>query len=178
MRYKKIIEELYTKEECAAFIRLGEEMGFEESLVRTKQGEVMDKSFRDNDRVVFDNPELANDLWSRIKDKVPQEFNGWTACGLNERLRYYRYKDGQQFKPHIDGAFKRDENEVSMITLLIYLNEDFEGGETMFVLEFESIKPKTGMVLLFEHKLLHSGRPVLSGVKYVLRTDVMYKKNI
>lgn len=176
MKYKKIIEGFFTPEECQELINIGEAKGFEESLVLTRQGEVMDKDFRNNDRVVFDDPELTKVLWDKIKDEVPADFNGWKPCGLNERLRYYRYKDGQQFKAHMDGAFKRNENEVSMITMLIYLNEEFEGGETTFIIEFENIKPKTGMVLLFEHKMLHSGRPVPVGTKYVLRTDVMYKK--
>ena len=37
------------------------------------------------------------------------------------------------------------------------------------------IKPKQGQVLIFEHQQLHEGAPVLTGQKYVLRTDVMYR---
>jgi hypothetical protein len=31
-----------------------------------------------------------------------------------------------------------------------------------------------GMALVFEHTLFHEGSEVLEGVKYVLRSDVMY----
>lgn len=31
------------------------------------------------------------------------------------------------------------------------------------------------MALLFEHRVLHQGAPLLEGVKYVMRTDVMYR---
>lgn len=175
MKFRKIVEDFFTLEECTELIQIGEEMGFQESLIKTKEGEVMDKSIRDNDRVVFDDPKLANELWEKIKSEIP-DIDDWKPYGLNERLRYYRYKDGQQFKPHVDGSFKRGEGDLSLITMLIYLNEEFEGGETTFVLDFLQIKPKTGMVLLFDHKLMHTGRPVTKGVKYVLRTDVMYKK--
>ena len=36
------------------------------------------------------------------------------------------------------------------------------------------IGPKRGMALFFRHELLHEGRAVKSGTKYVMRTDVMY----
>ena len=56
---------------------------------------------------------------------------------------------------------------------MIYLNEDFEGGETLF--ENAVIVPKTGLALFFVHRLLHKGQPVLEKLKYVLRTDVLYQ---
>ncbi|HSG70719.1 MAG TPA: hypothetical protein VLA12_09915, partial [Planctomycetaceae bacterium] len=60
---------------------------------------------------------------------------------------------------------------------LVYLNDDFEGGETNFIVEPEvSIKPETGMGLMFQHPLLHEGAEVTSGVKYVARTDLMYRR--
>jgi hypothetical protein len=34
----------------------------------------------------------------------------------------------------------------------------------------------TGHALLFQHRLLHEGCPVRSGIKYVLRSDVMYRR--
>ena len=38
-----------------------------------------------------------------------------------------------------------------------------------------TIKPKTGMALVFHHPLRHEGKEITSGTKYVLRTDIMYK---
>ena len=135
----------------------------------------MNKEIRDNDRVIWDNPQIAEQIWEMVKDMLPADIDGYEPIGLNERFRFYRYKDGQQFKPHVDGSFRRSETETSKITLLIYLNEDFEGGNTTLVLEGEEIKPKEGMLFLFEHRIMHCGRPVTEGTKYVLRTDVMYK---
>ena len=56
----------------------------------------------------------------------------------------------------------------------MYLNEGFEGGETEFVIPHEIIEPLGGTMLLFAHSQLHKGNPVPNGIKYVLRTDVMY----
>lgn len=174
-RFKHIVEEFFTPEECKGFIDFSEKQGYEESLIRTREGEVMNKEIRDNDRVIWDNPQIAEQIWEMVKDMLPADIDGYEPIGLNERFRFYRYKDGQQFKPHVDGSFRRSETETSKITLLIYLNEDFEGGNTTLVLEGEEIKPKEGMLFLFEHRIMHCGRPVTEGTKYVLRTDVMYK---
>jgi prolyl 4-hydroxylase len=55
---------------------------------------------------------------------------------------------------------------------MIYLNDDFEGGETRF--ERATIRPVKGMALVFEHSMLHEGAEVVRGRKYVMRTDVIY----
>ncbi|MDF3030995.1 MAG: putative iron-regulated protein [Moraxellaceae bacterium] len=39
-----------------------------------------------------------------------------------------------------------------------------------------SVRPAAGMVLVFPHSIMHQGTPVTSGVKYVLRTDVTYRR--
>ena len=57
---------------------------------------------------------------------------------------------------------------------MVYLNDDFAGGETEFVDLRRTIVPRTGSALLFQHMLLHAGETVTSGVKYVLRSDVLY----
>ncbi len=177
-RFKLIVPNFFTPEECKGFIDMAEKEGFQESLIRTKDGEVMNKDIRDNDRVIWDNRQVADQLWSMVKEYMPYDIDGFEPIGLNERFRFYRYKDGQQFKPHVDGPYKISETEKSKITLLIYLNDDFEGGETTLVLEGEEIIPKAGSMFLFEHKIMHCGRPVTKGVKYVMRTDVMYKLKV
>ena len=175
-RFRHIQKNFLTPDECQGFIDFSEKEGYNESLIRVKGGgEVINKEIRDNDRVIWDNSQVAAQLWTLVKDLMPHDIDGWEPTGLNERFRFYRYKDGQQFKPHVDGSYKKSPTEMSKITLLIYLNEEFEGGATTLIIENEEIIPKTGMLLLFEHKLLHCGRPVISGTKYVLRTDVMYK---
>jgi len=176
-RFRHIEKDFLTKEECVGFIEFAESQGFEEALIETKaKGQVMNKDMRDNDRHIWEARDLATQLWELIKPLVPVEVDGWEATGLNERFRLYRYKDGQQFKVHPDGSFKRNDNEHSKITAIVYLNDDFEQGETEFVMPHEIVKPETGSMLLFAHGQLHKGNPVPKGTKYVLRTDVMYTK--
>lgn len=78
----------------------------------------------------------------------------------------------------MDGTYYRpDGRERSHVTVQLYLNEGFKGGETTFLGSGRdyAVVPKTGMVLVFEHALFHEGSAVTEGRKYAIRTDVMYK---
>ncbi|UOQ55710.1 2OG-Fe(II) oxygenase [Hymenobacter cellulosivorans] len=87
-------------------------------------------------------------------------------------FRFYRYQCGHQFRGHYDGSYVRSATEASRLTFMVYLNDNFQGGDTTF--HDLRIQPRQGMVLLFLHSLSHAGREVTQGVKYVLRSDVMY----
>ncbi len=85
------------------------------------------------------------------------------------------YDSGDFFKPHCDGCY----SELSLITIQIYLNEGFSGGETTFLSESTDdrlgVVPKTGMILVFDQSLYHEGSEVIDGRKYAIRTEVMFK---
>lgn len=175
------IDGFLSKEECAALIAKSEAESYEAALISTRSGAVRNESVRNNDRVIRDDPEFANQLWLRLKPLIPPTFhNVWSASGLNDRLRFYRYEPGQYFDWHSDGRFRRSQSEESHFTFMVYLN-DADGGETVFrkVPDFPdddlNVTPKLGMALLFHHPLWHRGNEVRSGRKYVLRSDLMYR---
>lgn len=172
------ITDFLSREECQHFIGVSEGEGYDAATITTAQGAIYRPDIRNNDRVIHDDFVLAANLWSRVAPFVPSPFIGRVAIGLNERFRFYRYDVGQTFAPHYDGRFRRDNGEESQVTFMVYLNDDFLGGETRFELPLPygnlNIVPKQGMALLFYHRMLHEGAPVLQGRKYVLRTDVMY----
>lgn len=161
-----------TPSECAEHIGWSESLGYEAAPVSLAGGSVHRPDIRNNARAMIDAPERAYMLWSRISADVPQVLQGRRAAGLNERLRFYRYGPGQKFAAHTDGCHRRANGEASLLTLMVYLNGAARGGETRF--ENVSITPEPGMALLFDHYLMHEGAPVIEGIKYVLRTDVMY----
>lgn len=176
---------ILTPDECAAYIEQSEGQGYGDAPITTMFGPVHAPEIRNNERVMIDTPEVADALWQRLAEFAQPKWDRWTVEGLNERLRFYRYDVGQQFDWHYDGYFQRPTGERSLFTLMIYLNDGFEGGETSFG-PFEpshgnraanglKIQPQTGMALFFQHHKLHKGEPVTKGRKYVLRTDVMYR---
>jgi hypothetical protein len=136
--------------------------------------QVMRPDIRNNDRVMFDDVPLAASLFERLRTALPAREG--TAVGLNERFRGYRYTSGQRFNAHFDGAYVRNERECSEITVLRYLSNGFIGGDTFFHDLNVRVVPKTGLALLFDHRLLHEGCAVQAGTKYVLRSDVMYRR--
>lgn len=151
------------------------------------------EDIRNNKRCMFDNVDMVQQLWPKIKDYVPECTStlkktmdkDFHVVGLNERIRFYRYTAGQEFKKHYDGCFPRSKTERSFLTLIFYLNDIKEGGATTF---YDSsnfskpshvIQPCAGDALIFVHNNLHEGSPLPDNskeTKYVLRTDVMYKK--
>lgn len=173
------IHDALDAERCRALVSFAEESGFEPAPVTTAQGPRMLTQVRDNTRVMLDDRALATELFSLWKPLLPEHWlhpEGWTCIGLNERLRFYRYARGQRFKMHRDGRFERDNGERSKLTLLLYLNDDLQGGHTRVLTaqgEFD-IAPRQGSALCFKHELRHEGAPILEGLKYVLRTDIMY----
>jgi len=168
------IDNFLSIEECEALITLSENIGYNEAEVSLASGAQMMKGLRNNYRILYEDAPLALGYWAKLKAYCPEEIEDTYATGLNEQFRFYKYELNQRFKRHIDGRFKRNEQEESRITFMIYLNDEFEGGETSF--DTVTIQPKTGTALCFIHELKHEGCPVKNGIKYALRSDVMYKK--
>jgi prolyl 4-hydroxylase len=172
-----VIPGFLTPEECDRHVERSEAIGYRDAPIATGFGDVMRKDVRDNQRILSDDPGLAAEWWERAKDLLVDDWLGWKVAGFNERFRFYRYDRGQKFAPHTDGCFERPDGERSHFTFLVYLNDGFEGGATAFYQSRAKllITPERGKALVFYHKQLHEGMPVVSGRKYVLRTDVMYR---
>lgn len=100
---------------------------------------------------------------------------------------------GDRFGAHCDAAYHRDSQEKSFYTANIYLNDVLagSGGATRFWEETTcgsdndrllvlSINPEAGLGVLFRQPsdefLLHDGEELKSGLKYLFRSDVMYRK--
>lgn len=168
-----------SKEECDALIKHTKKMGYEEALVNVgfgRQKKMTD--VRNSERCIWDTFEESGNIFNRIKPYLPPVWKHRKIVALNERLRVLYYQPGQYFKPHFDGEYRRPNGERSYITIQVYLNEGFKGGETTFMdapdKELCPVVPKTGSVLVFQHDILHEGSTLIAGEKYTIRTDVMY----
>lgn len=163
---------LLTADECAALIALAEARGFEPAGVRTAEGgQKAMAHVRNNERVVFESPHWVELIWQRLSATGLPALDGETAAGLPRALRFYKYGPGQRFRMHKDGPWSED-GRLSKLTVLVYLNDGFAGGDTAF--RGFRIEPRVGDALLFVHDTWHEGAAVERGVKYALRSDVMY----
>jgi len=168
------VPDLFSPAECAALIARIDAANPTLAPVTTSRGPEVRTDLRTNERVMFDDLALAGELFRRVAPHVPERLIGRRAAGVNERLRGNRYREGQLFGPHYDGSYRASPQVESELTLLVYLNDGFEGGETRFLASGEAVRPRTGAALLFAHRVLHEGAAVSRGTKYVLRSDVMY----
>lgn len=145
-------------------------------------------AYRNNDRLVFDDAALAERLFSQLAAALPAELTQdggtWQLAGLNSRFRACRYRDGQAFCIHRDGAHVRDADTRSLLTLQLYLDdaEAMIGGHTRFYADrhgqvlWAAVPPRCGTAIVFDHRVWHDGEAVTGGAKQVLRTDVMYRR--
>ncbi|OON66917.1 prolyl hydroxylase family protein [Hymenobacter sp. CRA2] len=168
-----LMEDFLTKKECLDYIVLSEKLGFEPAKVNTSGGARLVPGIRNNNRAFYKSEELAQTLWEKAQEFIPTPFGHSVATGLNELFRFYRYQRGHQFRGHFDESYARSSTEASLFTFMMYLNDNFQGGDTAF--RAVRVRPRQGAALLFEHRLFHEGSEVRQGVKYVLRTDVMYQ---
>lgn len=178
-----VVHDFLSPEECDYYTTLSESVGFGDAPISTMSGPVMRKDIRNNDRVMIDDPYIAETIWDRLRPFLAERVQFWLPVGLNERWRFYRYDPGQQFDWHFDGAYERSPLERSAFTFMIYLNGGVAGGATEFNLRSRGgvqngdpvvrVQPEAGKALVFPHRILHRGAPVADGRKYVMRTDVM-----
>jgi prolyl 4-hydroxylase len=96
-----------------------------------------------------------------------------------ENLQVVKYEKGGFYKTHYDDVItKKNENRTYRVfTFLIYLNDDYTGGQTKFPKINFTVQPRKNSAVFF-HNLddskryfnkysLHGGLPVKDGTKYV-----------
>ncbi len=108
----------------------------------------------------------------RINVRIAQASGTDIACG--EPLQILRYAVGQEYRAHTDSRIGATNQRAW--TVLIYLNDDYEGGATRFPRAALDVRGATGDALIFcnidaggdpDPASLHAGLPVTSGVKWL-----------
>ena len=163
-------QHLFTPDECEYLMRASDNK-FEPSMVYDSSRRLVRDQIRTSDGAtihwLIEDPAIValNRRVAAISDSAYE--NG-------EALALLRYSPGQEYRPHFDyvsGATNR-----RLQTALIYLNDDYEGGETCFVETGLAVRGHAGDVVLFENEgtgsgpnplSKHAGLPVARGQKYL-----------
>ena len=87
---------------------------------------------------------------------------------IHEPYGMLKYRGGEFYKAHSDGGGATNR----VISAVIYLNDNYEGGEIEFTRFGIKIKPLPGMCILFpsNYAYEHIAHPVISGTKYAMVT--------
>ena len=116
--YAAILDNVFTKDECDTLVRAAEARSngaWEPAMINIGGGEqILMTDTRDCGRIIWDDVDLVERIWSRIEDSVPEiarlkdmplvtgkwpvlRGETWKMTRLNERMRFLKYGPGQYF---------------------------------------------------------------------------------
>jgi len=166
------IDHFLTKQECRQFI----------NQINTKSNKICftNTGLFENDKYI--DQSLATSFFEKI-NTLPKIKTLVTNPILraNNLIMTGKYLSNNNFGLHTDTGlfYNKNTKEKSQYTLLIYLNDDFEGGTTSFFTDnFQptvTIHPKQGTALLFDIDLWHKGDKLISGEKYWIGCELIAK---
>ena len=166
---------------------------------------------RHANRVLSFDERLATTLYDRIETFIQQDdklvdiepcgfgtAGTWLPYQVNNCFRYNQYVGPSiGFRPHRDATYIQNEDHRSILTILIYLNDNYHSGQTIFLKSHTKrqkgqtvpdelvggyheryvYQPKAGSVLIFNHNLIHLGNEIFeSDIKYVIRSDLIFRR--
>ena len=112
----------------------------------------------------------VRDVYNNFLDEhLQKSFLKYTDNKFLIDVKLAKYDVNDEYAWHSDHLFNEKDVQIKrVLTSITYLNDDFEGGETEF--KDMIIKPKSGYTLIFpsEWFIVHRGKPVLKGTKYIL----------
>lgn len=97
--------------------------------------------------------------------------NNYPSTWVTKNYTIRKYKTGGQMGPHIDKNTENPNNTMEW-TGLIYVNDDYEGGELVFDDLGLEIKPSAGSIIFFPCLEKHSVKPIISGTKTYIFTFI------
>ena len=115
--------------------------------------------------------ESVDSIVTKCSNLVSEKFN---LSPANAEIEFVHYTTGTHYLPHADGQSIEGNvitrgNVLRDITCVVYLNDDYEGGELNFQFFDLSFKPKKGSAILYPSswQYLHSVDTVV-GDRYAL----------
>ena len=142
---------------------------------------IVDKQTRDTQIVPMGN--LYPKIEDLFRNAVREIINPFYQCEVesSEIPQVLSYSIGGHYKPHIDGESiwvtprgekiwkKSTDRDLSIV---FYLNDDFEGGDFIFPELKIRVRPEPGMMICFpsNHHYMHGVEPVTKGKRYSIVT--------
>jgi prolyl 4-hydroxylase len=168
------IDNILSCEECDRLIKY------------SKNKELSDSTIFNNYNSIVNNTRKSKTTWFKLNENevvskcsnIAKQLTNKNDNNL-ENLQLVYYSIGGYFQPHYDATKNTDMDTIVKsreYTLLIYLNDVEEGGETLFPYLNLEIKPKKGKGILFRTlddddriipESLHGGKPVIKGDKWI-----------
>lgn len=164
----RIFRQLFTPAECDYLLKVAEGL-YQPSMVYNAARQLVRDPIRTSDGATLhwlvEDP-AVHALLRRIGKATG------TDASQGEASQVLRYRPGQEYKPHYD--YVRASDNQRIVTALVWLNEDYQGGETAFLRTGQKLRGRKGDALVFWNSLEdgsidplteHAGLPVQRGTK-------------
>jgi len=174
------IEDFLSEKECNQLIELSKNKELIQSSISNDKGErVIDNSIRQSVQCWLSNNDnsLVDIISKRIQEYIPLPLEH------QEDLQIVKYNTNDFYKKHYDTPYHESAMSIfnkfcgpRVATFLIYLNDNFKGGETEFIMINKTIKPKKGKAILFYNidinlnlipESIHVGKKINDGEKWI-----------
>ena len=187
-----VVNDFLSNDECDAFVEASEGKLKPSTVIGPDQA--IQHESRTSENCWIDHS--AND----VVHEVSKRFSILVQMPIRnaEQYQLVYYKKGTEYKPHFDsfdyetedGKKNWEPGGQRMITVIAYLNDVEEGGETGFPELGINIPPKKGDALVFHNTLpsdtdthpkinprsLHGGMPVIKGEKWIV--NLWFRENL
>ena len=159
------------------------------------------------------NKEISKIFFERLKGVYPEkrdfkescnsdhyEHSHWEFIGVNPLFRFIKYKEGGKLIPHYDAPYIENQEERTLVTMVIYLTNN-KSGKTRFINDPQkdipaslrnledwdkeakekdiifTVRPEEGKVVLFDHRIVHDSEDLINdSEKIIIRTDLVFRK--
>ena len=175
-----LIEGLLSEQECDKLVQLSRARLRRSEVVDPLSGRLEISGVRRSEGAHFAHGENA------VVQRIEQRIAALTGLPVShgEPLQILHYPVGGEYEPHhdyFDPAYEGAQTHLArggqrVATMIMYLNEPQEGGDTFFAELELSVRPRRGAALYFEYhnaageldaRCLHAGVPVARGDKWI-----------
>lgn len=182
------IQHFFTDEECDMLIEKARNNLEDSKIYNGASDDLVTKNNRDSKQAwLYDSDDFIKSLSDKVKEYTK------THNKHSEEFQVVNYQEGGFFNPHYDACDgdgnycqKMDGNfGPRYLTVLIYLNNVEEGGETIFPNINKSVKPEKGKAVIFQNvnekghiisQSYHGGEPVKKGEKWICNKWIHLKE--
>ena len=187
-----VVNDFLSNDECDAF-------------VEASKGKLKPSTVISPDKHIQHESRTSENCWiehnaNEIIHEVSKRFSILVQMPIRnaEQYQLVYYKKGTEYKPHFDSFdYETDDGKKNwepggqrMITVIAYLNDVEEGGETGFPELGINIPPKKGDAVVFHNTVandyhthpkinprsLHGGMPVIKGEKWMV--NLWFRENL
>lgn len=130
-------------------------------------------------RVIYETSQANFDYLQLVQNKIKKDFE-ITELIYPDYLGLVKWENGDNQRPHADGENETNDHPYYWRNFgcVLYLNDNYSGGEIYFPNQNIEIKPKPNTLVFFPGTMeyLHGVNPITNGIRYTLTSFWTYNK--